>query len=260
MSADCRRCGASTLLIDDGILRRYDFKSRILRIYTPGMSVSVTRCIVCAILAMSVPVSLLGQTPSAILHTQGGVWLNGYEAHDATAVFTGDLLETKPGFSATLNLEGSTIVIQPESIATLQDNLLALDHGSVSVTTSKTFKVRTSCLTVVPVSNTWTQYDVTDVNGTVQVAARKSDVNVERENMHRKPTPESAASQQGSVHEGEQHSYNESDLCGAPARPTGAASILNPKWIGAGAAGTGVLLWLLLHGGGGQTPLSNSQP
>ena len=64
--------------------------------------------------------------------------------------------------SATLSLDGSTVLIQPESVAKLQDDLLVLDHGSVSVGTSKSFKVRVNCLTVVPVLNEWTQYEVTD--------------------------------------------------------------------------------------------------
>lgn len=213
---------------------------------------------ICLALSAAVPLSLLGQTPSAILHTQGGVWVNGYEARDSTAVFTGDLVETKPGFSATLALEGSTVLIQPESVATLRANLLELDHGSVSVTTSTSFKVKVNCLTVVPVSNQWNQYDVTDVNGSIQVAAHKSDVNVEREAAHRKASPETAAPQ-GSVREGEQHSYNESDLCGAAARTTGAGTPLNPKWIAGGAIGTGILVWVLLHGGG-SSPMSPWQP
>jgi hypothetical protein len=227
------------------------------------MSVSVIRFIVCLVLAVAVPMSLMGQTtmdqtPSAILHAQGGVWVNGYEARDSTAVFTGDLLETKPGFSGTLTLEGSTVLIQPQSVAKLEANLVALDHGGVSVTTSTSFKVRVNCLSVIPVSNEWNQYDVADLNGTIQVAARKSDVNVEHEMSHNKPTPENAASQEGSVHEGEQHSYDESTLCGAPARRTGGYA-LNPKWIAAGAAGTGILIWVLLHGSG-NNPLSASQP
>ncbi len=224
----------------------YDFSSEITH-SAFRMSVFVTRGIVGWALVVAVPLSLLGQTPSAILHTQGGVWVNGYEARDSSAIFPGDLLETKQGFSASLNLEGSTVLIQPESVAKLQDNLLVLDHGGVSVTTSRSFKVRVNCLTVVPVSDAWTQYDVADVNGTVQVAARKSDVYVEREMNHRKPaSPETAApSREGTVHEGEQHSYDESEMCGAPPRPTGAGPALNSKWIIAGAAGIGILVCAL---------------
>jgi len=215
-------------------------------------------------MVVTVPASVLGQAPpeqatAAVLHTQGGVWVNGYEAHDSSAIFTGDLIETKPGFSAILNMEGSTVQIQPESVAKLQQNLLVLDHGSVSVGTSTGFKVKVNCITAIPVLNTWTQYDVTDLNGTVQVSARKQDVRVEHEMGHGKPSAETQASDRGVVHETEQKNYDESQLCGA-AGPLNAGSGLNPKWIVAGAAGAGVLIWILVHGGGGKTPLSTSQP
>jgi hypothetical protein len=223
------------------------------------MSVSLIRGIVCWALVVAVPSSLLGQTPSAILHTQGGVWINGYEAKDSSAVFTGDLVETKPGSAASLVLEGSTALIQPESVATLQDNMLVLDHGSVSVTTSKSFKIRVNCLTVVPVSNEWTQYDVTDLNRTIQVAARKNDVYVEREMKLRKPSPEKAASREGTIHEGEQQSYDESEVCGPPPRPMGNGPMLNSKWIVGGAAGgLGVLVCVLVCGRPG--PISPDTP
>ena len=207
-----------------------------------------------------VPVSLLAQAPAAILHTQGGVWVNGYEAKDSSAVFVGDLLETKPEFSANLSLEGTTILIQQESVAKLQEDVLVLDHGSVSVGTSKAFKVRVNCITVAPVLNEWTQYEVTDINGTVQVSAVKNDVKVEMGSNRQKTAQQPETSHDATVHEGEQGKYRESEACGAPAEPTKAGSGLSPKWIGAGAAGAGVLIWILVHGGGGKTPLSASQP
>lgn len=205
-----------------------------------------------------------GQTGGAILHAQGGVWINGYEARDSSAVFPGDLLETKPGSAANLNLDGSTVLIQPESVVKLQANLLELDHGSVSVGTSKSFKVRVHCMTVVPVLNEWTQYEVNNLNGSVQVAARKDDVNVERTHDSKKPSPETEASHGGTVRETEEKSFSESEICGAPAQPVGPTSGLNPKWIATGAAvGGGLLLCVLVcrgSGGGTKTPLSSSTP
>jgi len=241
------------------------------------MSVSIIRRFVCWALAFAVPVSLLGQTPSAILRTQGGVWVNGYEARDSSAIFEGDLLETKVGFSASLTLEGSTVLIQQESVAKFQGDMLVLDHGGVSVGTSKGFKVRVKCITMVPVLNEWTQYEVSDVNGNVQVAARKSDVNVEGAIGERKagappapsaaPSPTPSASPQEShgttVHETEQKSFSESEMCGAPPRPIESTSGLNPKWIAIGGGGAaGLLLCILVCGGhnGGKPSMSQSTP
>jgi hypothetical protein len=239
--------------------------------------VSTLRCFLCWTMIVVVPSSLLGQsapspatqapspaaraqTPLAILHTQGGVWINGYEATDSSAVFAGDLLETKTGFAANMTLEGTTILLQQGSVAKLQEDVLALDHGSVSVGTSKNFKVRVNCITVVPVHSAWTQYDVTDVNGTVEVAARKDDVRVEL-GLNRQKTPtQPDTSSDATVHEGEQGKYSESKACGAPPRLPGASN-LNPKWIAAGgAAAGGILLCVLLCGGGGKSPVSPEKP
>lgn len=220
--------------------------------------------VLCWVLIVSVPGALLGQTPAAILHTQGGVWVNQYEAKDASAIFPGDVLEAKTGFTAQLTLDGSSVMIQPETVGKFQADVFELDHGSVSVSTLKSFKVRVNCLLVVPVASVETQYDVTDVNGTIHVAAHKSDVNVERHAREGdKAAPAQAPSQatlDGSVHEGDQKSYDASQLCGAPPRLGGTNSGLSPKWIAAGAAGGGVLIWVLIHGGGGKTPMSNSTP
>jgi hypothetical protein len=256
------------------------------------MRVSMVRCFLCWVMLVIVPQSLLGQSSpgqtgpgqaspgqispgqvspgqgaegqkaGAILHAQGGVWVNGYEARDSTAVFPGDLLETKPGSSANLTLDGSNVLIQPESVGTLQTNFLELDHGSVFVGTSKSFRVQVRCITVVPVLNEWTQYEVTNVSGNLQVAARKNDVNVEREMDGKKPLPGTIASNGTSVHEGEQKGFDLSAICGAPARPIGASSTLSPKWIAAGAAGAGVLICVLAcHGsGGGNGSISPSAP
>lgn len=211
-----------------------------------------------------VPVALLGQTPplgppAAILHAQAGVWVNQYEARDSSAIFSGDLIETKPSFSAILTLEGSQIEIQPESVVKFQGDSIELDHGGVAVGTSTSFKVKVSCLTVVPVANALTKDSVTDLTGTVQVAAQQLDVNVLREGG--KASPESAL---GSiVKEGQQQTYDTSQLCGTPAQPANPGSRLNPKWleIGGGVAGGGILLCVLLCGGGGKKKsMSQSDP
>src|SRR5262249_33899731 len=157
----------------------------------------ILRFCLCWIISAVLPLSSLGQAlpegpPGAILHTDGGVWVNGYEAHDSSAVFAGDVIETKSGSSATLTLEGSTVLMAPESVSNFQGALLELDHGGVSVTTTSGFRVRVNCILVIPVLNQWTQYAVTDLNGTVDVSARKLDVNVEHERGHSKEVAQPA--------------------------------------------------------------------
>jgi hypothetical protein len=217
-------------------------------------------------LVVWLPASLqAAETKSAVLHSQGGVWVNGMEAADASAVFPGDLLETKPGFSASLSADGSTVSIQPESVVKFEDNLLVLDHGNLLVGTTTGMRVRVHCITVIPVSDTeWTQYEVTDVNGNMQVAAHKKDVRLEPEGNHVKaPSAGTTGETSGgnTVHEGEQVSRRESEACGAAPNPASVLKGINPVWVAAGAVGTGILIcWLAHCFGGGSGPVSPDKP
>jgi hypothetical protein len=252
------------VLIDDCLTHSYDFKGSLWK-FILGMRVSALflrlRFGVCWALMLVVPDALMGQTPVAVLHTQGGVWVNGYEARDSSSVFDGDLIETKPTFSASLNLEGSEILIQPESVAKFQKDLLALDHGSVSVGTSTEYKVKVNCITVIPVRLEWTQYDVTDINGKVEVAAHKNDVRVEIRPEKSKPSAQPEVNNDSVVHEGEQASYRVTEACGAPPPPKGPLSTFTSPWvIGGGAAGVGLLLCLTVFCKSNKPPVSPAAP
>jgi hypothetical protein len=214
-------------------------------------------------MAVLCPLSLLAaDTGAAVVHSKGGVWVNGTEVADSTAIFPGDLLETKPGSVANLDAEGSSVLIQAESVVKFQGNSLSLEHGSVSVGTSTGMSVHVNCIKVEPLSNDRTQYDVADVSGAVQVAAHKNDVNITQSIALRKATPESSSSPSAVVHEGQQATRDETTACGAAPRPAGAGNGLNTKWIEIGAAaGGGVLaLCLLLCRGSKSTSVSPSQP
>jgi hypothetical protein len=211
------------------------------------MSVGVLRNLVCWMMVFLCPLRLAAvDTKSAVLHSDGGVWVNGQEVSVSTAVFPGDLLETKPGFVANLDAEGSSVLIQPESIVKFQGTFLELEHGGVAVGTSTSMSVHVNCIKVEPVSTERTQYDVTDINGTVLVVARKNDVNITRGGLLKKATTDDS-SQSATVHEGHDATRDETAVCGAALRPETAGSGLNTKWleIGAGAGGA-VLLCILL--------------
>lgn len=193
-----------------------------------------------------------------MLHSDGGVWVNGQEIATSTAIFPGDLIETKPGFVANLDADGSAVLIQPESIVKFQGNFLDLEHGSVAVGTSTSMSVHVNCIKVEPVSTDRTQYDVADVSGTVQVVAHRNDVNIRGGANLKKPTNDENS--QATVHEGHESSRDETVICGAPLRPETAGTGLNTKWleIGGGAGGA-ILLCILLckssnHGGASVSP------
>src|SRR5271170_4501667 len=194
------------------------------------MSVSAFRKFVGWMMVVLCPFSLVAaDTGSAVLHSEGGVWVNGFEIAGSTVIFPGDLLETKPGFVANIDAEGSSVRIQPESVVKFQGTFLSLEHGSVSVGTSASMSVHVSCLKVEPVSSERTQYDVADVSGTVQVAARKNDVNITVGGVLQETHPQGGSSLSAVVHEGQQTTRDESNVCGAAPRPGGAGNGLNTK-------------------------------
>lgn len=224
---------------------------------------SILRNLLCWLMPLLFPLSLLAaDTNSAMLHGTGGVWIDGKEAPNSIAIFPGNELQTKARSIANLESDGSSVQIQPESLVTFNGDSLTLEHGTVSVGTSKSLSVHIHCLLVVPVSNEWTQYSVTDVDGSVQVVANKKDVNIRQESIQRKASATGNASQSATVHEGEHAKRDESEACGAAERPRSPTHTSNTKWIEIGSGtGVGVLvLCLLLCSGTSSQPISPWQP
>jgi hypothetical protein len=228
-----------------------------------GMSVSGLRHFISWVMVVLCPLALLAaDTGSAIVHSQGGVWVNGTEVAGSTAVFPGDLVETKPGFVANLDAEGSSVLIQPESIVKFQGSYLSLEHGSLSVGTSTLMSVHVNCIKVEPVTNERTLYDVGDLSGKVEVAAHKNDVKIEQQGSLRKASSQSSSLQSDVVHEGQQATRDETQACGPAPNPENAGHPLNTKLleIGGGAVAGGVILCVLLCTSKGPSSVSPSQP
>ncbi|MGA2388650.1 MAG: hypothetical protein ABSF97_06810 [Candidatus Sulfotelmatobacter sp.] len=227
------------------------------------MSVSGARKAVSWVMLMLTPQCLMAaDTASAIVHSTGGVWVNGSEVSDSTTLFAGDLLETKPGFVADLDAQGSSVLIQPESIVKFQGAYLVLEHGSVAVGTSTSMSVHVNCIKVDPITQDRTQYDVTDLSGKVEVAAIKKDVNVTKGGAVAKTSAKNTATLSTTVHEGQKDTRYETTVCGAAALPQSAGNALNTKWleIGGGVAGGVVALCLILCKGKPENSISPSNP
>jgi hypothetical protein len=177
---------------------------------------------------------------AAMLYGKGTVWLNGRPLPNSSAIFPGDMIETQPESVATLDASGSGVIVFPDSLVKFEGNAVSLEHGSVSVATSKGMVALAREVTVTPASNTWTEFEVADMNGTVQVFANKGSVNVNC----RKGTL--------NLSEGEQAAPDKSGNCNkrrrkaAPFFP-GTGALLADPYVEAGALITGgVVVCLLL--------------
>lgn len=215
---------------------------------------------VCAALAVVLPVSLMADdTGAAMLHHNGGVLLDGNPAPPSTAIFPHQTVQTPPQREAAITAAGSAVSVEPDTLVQYEGDEITLDHGTVQVSTSRGLRVRVGCITVIPAGTVWTQYDVTDVDGKVTVAARKSDVNIDSQGskLHRP----SGLSERATVREGEQKTREE--RCGAAEKSSGqiaakGAFLNSPyvRWPAAGAAVFGTC-WILCRG---DDPVSPSVP
>jgi hypothetical protein len=217
------------------------------------------RNLVCGVMIVIGPTSL-AQTPGrALLHSDGGTWLNGNPVPETSAIFPDNLIQTQKGHTATIDAEGSSVTVGPETVVQFEGDELVLDHGSLQVNTARQMKVRVNCITVIPVAADRTQYDVTDVDGKVKVAAYKNDVKIHTAGAAlRKSKP--GGSSESRVREGEQATRDE--RCGPPIKTTAGldanGALLNSPWAkGAGIAAISLTCVLVCHG---DDPVSPSKP
>jgi hypothetical protein len=144
------------------------------------MSQSAFRSAVCCLLAIVFPAQVFaGETASAMLYTNGAAWLNGSEVPKSAAVFSGDMLQTRPDSTASIQSNGSNVMVLADSLVKFEGPAVELEHGAVRVTTSRSLAARAGDVTIKPASDTWTEFQVTDVDGRVQIAANKGDVTVQ---------------------------------------------------------------------------------
>ena len=216
-------------------------------------------------LVLIVPVSLCAQeTTGAILRGNGvGVFVNDTSAPASTALFSDDVVRTEKNAAARIEATGSSADVGAETIVQFEGDELVLDHGTLSVNTTRGMRVRIGCLTITPVDDgNWTHYDVVDVNGKVTVSALKLDVYIDEHTKKTQQPKPSASKSRDRVRESEQKSRE--DKCGGgylnPAdKPPGLGAIMDSPWaIGTGAAAVVALTcWSLCRN---SNPLSPSDP
>jgi hypothetical protein len=214
------------------------------------------RHFVCWMLIAITPASLVGvdtYSAAAVLHGKGTIWLNGKAVPRSSAVFPGDLIQTQPESVANLDASGSGVVVLPDSLVKFEGSAVSLEHGAVSVATSKGMVALAKQVIVTPASNTWTEFEVSDMGGAVQVVASKGNVNV---NCGRGST---------TLSEGEQSTSDDAGNCkkkrkGGAVPPPGNGGILTDPYVLGGAVVAGGLIVCLLLCNSSKPYLSQFKP
>jgi len=218
-----------------------------------GMSVSNIGRFVCWVTLALTPASLVAaDQAAAMVYSKGTVWLNGNPLPDSSAILQGDLLQTKTNSVASITASGSSVILQPESLLKFGENAVSLEQGSMNVASSSGLVASAGGVTVTPASNVWTEFEVTDVNGMVEILSRKGNVSV------------NCGKDTVSLSEGMQIISDGSGKCKkrrkSGAYPPTSGDILNSPYLKyiAAAAGAGTLIWLLWPSP--QTPASPAVP
>jgi len=223
------------------------------------MAWSALRGLVSCVLVVLLPGWLFAaDSNAAMLYTNGAAWINGaHVPRSSSAIFAGDLLQTRSDSVANINEPGSSIEILSDSLIRFEGVSVRIEHGGVTVSTSKKVSTTAGDVKVVPVSNAWTEFNVTDVDGTVRIAARKGDLNITDDNG----TVTLAQGQETTRDENsgntDKDKKKKKKAAGAPVAATG--GILSSPWAVAGGAAAvgGIATWVLIKN---DNPASPTKP
>lgn len=214
----------------------------------------------CVLLSLPV-VSPAADATSAMFYADGAAWLNGAHVPNSSAIFAGDLVQTRSDSAASIHAPGSTVTVHGDSVVKFEGSAFDIEHGGVSVSTSKAMGAKAGEVKITPSSNSWTEFNVTDLDGEVRIAALKGDLTISDENgsvklpQGNQTTRDESGSSGSSKDSRKKKSRNPAS--GAPAAGIGGA--LDSKLaigIGSGiiAAGT---TWVLVHS---DNPISPEKP
>jgi hypothetical protein len=191
--------------------------------------------------------------PAAMVYSHGTALLNGNSIARSSAIFSGDLVQTNADSAANINASGSIVLILNDSLVQYEGSTVKLEHGGVTISTSKSLATRAGDVTVSPAASVWTEFEVRDVDGRVQIAARKGDLTIGDDTgtttlpQGQQATREESQSQDDSQSQNDNKKKKKREAAG-PA-PAAGGGVLNSPWvigIGGGAL-LGATAWVLLQ-------------
>jgi len=213
-----------------------------------GIGWSAFRGLVSGVLVILFPVaSFAADSNPAMLYTNGAAWINGaHVPRPSLAIFSGDLLQTRSDSVAHINGSGSSVTVLSDSLVQFEGSSVRINHGGVAVATSKQMATTAGDVKVTPSSNAWTEFNVTDFDGTVRIAARKGDLLVS-DGQNTVTLPQGQETTRDETAPDSSGKKKKKAQAGAVAAAKG--GILNSPWAigGAAVAVGGVETWVLLH-------------
>jgi hypothetical protein len=190
--------------------------------------------------------SFAADQPAAMLYSHGTALLNGNNISRSSAIFSGDLVQTNADSVANINATGSSVLVLNDSLVQYEGATVRLEHGGVAISTSKSLATRAGAVTVSPASGIWTEFEVKDVDGKVQIAARRGDLSIKDDSgtttlaQGQQTTRDDAQSQQ-------QEEKKRNRRAPAAAVPAWGGALDSPWAVGIGGGiALGGVVWVLV--------------
>ena len=196
------------------------------------------------IMLMASP-SFAADSATAMLYTNGTAWINGGTIPKSSAIFAGDLVETKSDSVANIKSSGTSVLVLSDSFIQYQGSAVKLEHGGMNVATAKGMAAQIGGLKVVPAAGSWTEFEVHDTDGSVRIVARKGDLKL----IDASGTATLSEGQETTRDETNEKGKKKKDRGAGGAVPGATGGVLDSPLaigIGLGAAG-GITAWSLLH-------------
>ncbi len=219
------------------------------------------RLVSCVLLLLFPGSMFAADSGAAMIYINGAALVNDARVpRPSAAIFSGDLLQTRPHSVANINEPGASITVLGDSLVQYEGKSVDIQHGGVTVATSKEIAATAGDVKVRPASSAWTEFNVVDTDGTVRIAARKGDLLIDdgkdvvtlaqgQETTRDETNPEAT--------ENTKKKRSRKQIPGAtPAAGGGALSSPIAIGIGAGAI-IGVTTWVLVKN---DEPASPSKP
>ncbi len=227
------------------------------------MGMAAFRKLVSCVLLLIVPGSLIAaDSGAAMLYADGAAWLNGFGVPKSSAIFAGDMVQTRSDSAANIHAPGSSVTVLGDSLVQFEGTSLKVEHGGVFVGTSKGMATTAGDVRIAPASNAWTEFNVTDNDGTVRIAARKGDLTItDQQGTATLPqgqeTTRDEQQQPSDQADNSKKKNNKKPTVGAA--PAAGGGLLNsPIAIGVGGAAiVGLTVWVLVKS---DNPVSPSAP